>query len=613
VSFINTGSVSNLVGLLNFNGGGTLGGKYNTAAGATTDFAAGDFTMGAPPSITGPGVCAFVGGTLTLTQDVPSGLMIAGGSLVLGSDFQDHGGITNLTLSGASLTSTNTVTGTFTWSAGTISGPLFVESGGVLNITGNVNLQNVLTNAGTVTMSGPGNMILYNNNVNYQGGIYNLTSGLWDIQTNAIINCACYGHEFFNNAGAFRRSQGAGPANVQVRFINTGSVSNLIGPLNFNSGGTLGGSYDTAAGATTDFAGGNFTMGAPPAITGPGVCAFVGGTLTLTQGVPPNLLLAGGNLVVGPAFQNNGGITNLTLSGASLTSTNTVTGTLTWSAGTISGPLVVESGGVLNITGNVNLQNVLTNAGTVTMSGPGNMILYNNNVNYQGGIYNLAGALWDIQTNAIINCACYGHEFFNNAGVFRRSQGAGPANVQVTFTNSGTVNALVGTLNFNAGFTSLNGTLSFGVSGLASFGQINFSGNVALNGTAEVAWLGGFLPAIGNSFAVLKYGSQTGTFANIALPAGTTGQGVYNPTVFSVMITNVSSQPGLPILSIALISPNKTLISWPTAAANFVLQTGTNLSSGSWTDVLGGISIVGTNNVFTNVLNHSSAFFRLSK
>ena len=59
---------------------------------------------------------------------------------------------------------------------------------------------------------------------------------------------------------------------------------------------------------------------------------------------------------------------------------------------------------------------MLTNAGTVTMTGTGNLSIYNNNSTYNGGVYNLAGALWDIQTNANIYCGLLGDEFFNNAG-----------------------------------------------------------------------------------------------------------------------------------------------------------------------------------------------------
>src|SRR5579859_2264375 len=540
---INAGMVTDLVGTLSFNEGGMLAGTYGTAAGGTIDFASGNFIMGVPPVISGPGICEFTGTTLTLLQNVPTNLVLASGNLILGPAFQG-GGITNLTLSGATLSSTNAVTGTFLWNSGTINGPLTITNGGVLNISGSVTLENVLTNAGTVTMTGPAYLTLYNNTNNWLGKIYNLASGLWDIQTNATIACGyCQGNEFFNNAGTLRKSQGSGTASISVVFTNTATVTNLMGILSFYEGGTLTGNYGTAAGATTEFASGNFTMGVPPLISGPGICEFIGTTLTLLQNVPTNLLLAGGNVVLGPAFQNAGGITNLTLNGSTLISTNTVTGTLTWNSGTINGPLTVASGGLLNINGNVTLENALTNAGTVTMTGLANLTLYNNTNTYLGKIYNLANGLWDIQTNASIACGyCQGNEIFNNAGTLRRSLGSSTANISVTFTNTGTVSAQVGILSFNASFATTGGTLAFGVSGLASFGQINVLGNVVLNGTASVTWLNGFTPAPGNSFVLLDYGSESGTFASITLPPGTLGEGIYGVTAFSLMITNINAQ-----------------------------------------------------------------------
>ena len=141
----------------------------------------------------------------------------------------------------------------------------------------------MLTNAGTVTMTGAANLTLYNNNGIYLGGVYNLAGALWDIQTNANIYCACYGNEFFNNAGTFRKSGSSSQATVGVNFTNTGTVTNLIGILAFNSGGTITGTYGTAAGATIDFGGGNFTMGVPPTISGRAFSEFTGTTLTLTQ------------------------------------------------------------------------------------------------------------------------------------------------------------------------------------------------------------------------------------------------------------------------------------------------------------------------------------------
>ena len=105
-----------------------------------------------------------------------------------------------------------------------------------------------------------------------------------------------------------------------------------------------------------------------------------------------------------------------------------MTGTLIADGGSLSGPLTIENGGVLNISSNTTyLNNLLTNAGTVTMTGNGALYVQNNNTApLHGGVYNLPGALWDIQTNAAIYNAGYGYEFFNNAGNLRKSVSSAP-------------------------------------------------------------------------------------------------------------------------------------------------------------------------------------------
>ncbi|HTQ49861.1 MAG TPA: hypothetical protein VMJ12_04050, partial [Candidatus Acidoferrales bacterium] len=71
------------------------------------------------------------------------------------------------------LTNSVRLSGVFNWSGGTLNGhPLAIASGGLLNISGSVTLENVLTNAGTVTMTGVANMTVYDNNSTYLGGVY---------------------------------------------------------------------------------------------------------------------------------------------------------------------------------------------------------------------------------------------------------------------------------------------------------------------------------------------------------------------------------------------------------------------------------------------------------
>jgi len=614
VPFTNFGTVSNLMGTVSFGGGGPIDGSYDTAAAAIIDFYSGSFTVGALPSFTGSGLCEFTGSTLTLNSNYPPGLVLVGGNLVLGPNFQNHGSITNLTVAGMTLVSNNTVTGTLNLGSVTLYAPLTIESGGILNFASNaIYLYYPLTNAGTVTMTGNAYLEVANNGSSVLGGIYNLAGALWDIQTNTGVYDEGYGDEFFKNSGELRKSGGLGTSSITVPFTNFGTVSNLMGTMSFGGGGPIEGTYDTSAGATIDFYSGNFTVGTFPIITGSGLCEFTGTTLTLKTNNPPGLVLVSGNLVLGPNFQNHGSITNLTVpQGVTLVSNNTVTGTLTLDGVTLSAPLTIESGGVLNFASNANyLYITLTNAGTVTMSGNAYLEVANNDANVLGGVYNLAGALWDIQTNATIYDEGYGHEFFNNSGEVRKSGGTGTAAVNVPFTDSGTANSLTGILNFGGAFTMAGGTLAFGVSGLNTFGQINISGAVALNGTASVTWLDGYLPIVGDSFALLDYGSHTGTFANVDLASGFLGVGGYTSTVFSVIVTTVGTQTNSPVLSIERGTPGTVLLLWPADSGSFNLQTLTNLASGTWSDITSGIATVGTNFVHTNTITGKAAFFRL--
>ena len=241
-------------------------------------------------------------------------------------------------------------------------------------------------------------------------------------------------------------------------------------------------------------------------------------------------------------------------------------------------PFTVEGGGVLNVASTFTLAGPLTNAGTINLTNAAFYIYNNNGVNWAGGIDNQGVVNFYGAAGDTISSYGAGYEYLINQGTVNEQPGTGPSSIQASFTNNGAVDALSGILSFNGSFTTIGGTLSFGVSNLSSFGQIHILGNVALNGTASVSWLGGFTPAIGNSFALLDYGSHSGTFANITLPPGTLGQGSYGTTVFSLLITGITAQTNLPVLNIERVNSNTVVIFWPTAAGNFSLQTSTNLS-----------------------------------
>jgi uncharacterized repeat protein (TIGR03803 family) len=88
------------------------------------------------------------------------------------------------------------------------------------------------------------------------------------------------------------------------------------------------------------------------------------------------------------------------------------------------------------------------------------------------------------------------------------------------------------------------------------------------------------------------------TLYGVAAQGGGAGHG----TVFSLSM--------VPTLGIAPTG-NQAVISWPPWASNYGLQTATNLSSGSWSNVTSGITTVNAGYVFTNTMNGHAAFFRL--
>jgi len=542
VPFNNSGSATNQSGTINFNSGGTIGGKFAAASGTMINFNGGNFTNASAAAF-GPGTVQISGGSLSLPADIVPNLFLAGGNVNLGPAFQG-GAITNLTLSGSTLNGTNTVTGIMAWTAGAISGALTVAASGVLDITSNstVYLEGPLTNAGTVNWTGTAGIAVYNNNSGFLGSIQNLAGGLWNIQSDQSMTTGYGGPYYFGNAGTVVKSVTTGTTTIDLPFNNSGVVTNLSGTINFNGGGTLGGGFSTSAGKAINFNGGSFT-GAGAVVGGLGTVQFSGGNLSLPADLAPNLLLTGGNVNLGPAFQG-GGITNLTLSGATLNGTNTVTGVMTWTAGAISGPLTVGTGGVLNLTGNstVYVESPLINAGMVNWLGTVGIAVYNNNSGFMGSIANLAGGVWNIQSDQSMSIGYSGPYFFNNAGSVVKSVTTGTTTISVPFNNTGTVTNLSGTINFNGGGT-IGGTFAASTGKSINFDGGNFtSAGAVINGPGTVQVNGANLTLTANSVPnlLLSGGNVTlgptfqgGTITNLtlsgtALNGTNTVSGIFN-------------------------------------------------------------------------------------
>ena len=229
--------------------------------------------------------------------------------------------VNNINFSGGTLQGPGLLSATnaFTWTGGTVAGLLTIPANAALNINGNVNVSGAtLVNLGTVFWTG--------GSLSGNAGTVITNSGLWLAEAANQINLN--GGSFVNNSIFRTLNNGGGTALNNLSFVNNGTVDAQAGPVSFNSGGTLAGTYNTAPGAYIYFNGGAFTLGALPAITGSGTSEFNGGTLTMLNDIAPGLPLVNGTVVLGPAFQG-GSITNLTIAGSTLSGTNAVTGTLT--------------------------------------------------------------------------------------------------------------------------------------------------------------------------------------------------------------------------------------------------------------------------------------------
>jgi hypothetical protein len=382
--------------------------------------------------------------------------------------------------------------GRITFNAGVLGGA------GALNLTAGSTMTlesafgkavaGTLNNAGTIAYVSGSSDLTVNGTLNNQSG------GLFDIPTDNTITV---GGALNNLAGAtLRKSAGTGPSFITTTgtgtFDNFGTLLCQSGQLRPNSVRIQNGSTFTATGS---------------------------GLLLLNSTSGTTTFAAGS-----PTFTSNGATIDGDLAG-----TGSFTGLLKFNAGTITGTLTVTSGStltVLNTTFGKAVSGTLNNGGTVNYFAPS----FDLNINPGGTFNNLSGGLFDLNTDngLVIGTSA---AFNNQAGsTFRKSGGTGTSVVanSGTFTNAGTIVApLTGFLQINGLFTQtgtgvINTTLN-GTTAGTNYSQLQLQ-SPTLGGTLNVALLGGFTPAAGDTFDVVTFsGARTGGFATVNLPPPSAG------------------------------------------------------------------------------------------
>jgi sugar lactone lactonase YvrE len=589
---INSGMITNTGGVLNFNSGGTLGGSFEAAA---------------------PGTIYFNGGVFTLSNSDP---LSSGSGLVQftsTSSVTFSSAITNFTFAAGTLVGSNYVAGTFNWVGGnatSITGPLSVASGGTVNLNSAtaMYLYSALTNAGTVNWLRGDMFVNYSGTGGSTAGgpIVNLPGAHWEIQCDqALNNSYSTSTAYFQNAGIIDKfgGIGSGQTTIFIPFYNTGTVNEETETLNFNGGGLLGGTFSVPLAATLNFNAGTFTL--------------TNGTLA-TNGL--GTVQFGG----GAAVTFSGAISNFSFSGVTLTGSNYVGGTLNWSGGTASGPLIIGTNGVLNISGTIYMLSSMTNAGTVNWLG-GTIYLDESGGTYYdpypnaGPIVNLAGGIWNIQCDQALAKYAYNqyyatvgpNSYFQNAGTVEKTAATGTTAIEIPFSNTGTFNAQRGTLNFNAG-GNLGSTFSAAAGTSIWFSGGNFTNaGPVLTGSGGFQLVAGSLTLLNDVISNLQFAGgtitlspsfQAGTITNLAL-AGAALNGSYtvsgtfncgggvsgNLTVTNGGILNWSGGN----ISGSLLAGNGAVVNWSGGTSSGPLIVGTN----------GTLNISGTVNLLSSMTN----------
>ncbi len=435
--------------------------------------------------------------TVTLTAGDVSGaglVRIAGGTVI--ADANDT--FPNVQLDSGTLNGSAVATITsLTWNGGTMAGTgtttIPASATATIATAAAKNLQRTLSiaNTGTVTVTGTGAI-----NLASGGNIAN--DGTLEVTAAVTIGDAGFGGDI-NNTRTFRSNHAGNTTLAAVTLNNTGASAVVDVPQ-----GTL----DLADGVSS----GAFTIGGAVLVNSDtynlatGTTVSGAGAVNLTGGT----LLVSGNVSM-PALNQNGG----TIDGSG---TLTLTGSSTWTTGTMLGGGTTAVGSTGTFTLNSVSAKALNNrtlsviaGGTVSLAGGGTINLAN------GGNIANAGAFNVTADNAFNDTGSGGG--FVNTGTFTKSVATGTTTFFSTvFTNNG------GLVDLQSGILAVNGdvftqapgsTLKLWLNGTTpgtGFAQVTTNTTPNLAGTLEIALVGPYQPAGGDTFRVLSATAHSGDF-----------------------------------------------------------------------------------------------------
>jgi uncharacterized repeat protein (TIGR01451 family) len=492
-----TGGVSVQSGTLSLAGGGTGDAPFTIASGGTLDFPSASYTMNTGGTVSGAGTLSVTGGTLSIGGVTsPGGFVLTAGTITGGGFLS--------------------IKKTMTWSGGTITGTGGTELAG--------------TGVGTIDgASGP--MLLDGRSFNDYGFIhYTATAPSLGLANSAAL--AIYGTFTLENDapittdgsatsvtvspnGLLWKSGGTGTSTINPPTANNWETVVSSGTLELAGSGTHNGTFQASSPGTLLFSAASTTLTSSSDVSGDGTVAFNAGSTTIDTNfylVTGLTSLSGSaNVAVNAAADTEDltfamGTLNLGVNGLF-----TMHGLGTWSCGlmTGTGEFDVAANATLTIDGANSSPTIdailFSNEGTVLYTA--NAMTANHLILENKALFSNNG-LFDIQTDARIEDAgsvmvtsrtpspaptaaavsksargrrrttgmLTSASLFDNTATLQKSAGTGTTIFDPVLTNSGTVHAGSGTIDFTSSYTQ-----SAGATGLAG-GNITVATPLALNG-----------------------------------------------------------------------------------------------------------------------------------
>jgi hypothetical protein len=493
------------------------------------------------------------------------------------------------------------------FSGNTLKGGTYVI-GGTLEFNG----ANIVTNDASITLSGTGGRILDQNGNNALAGFNNNASG----GTFALLFMANFSSTGnFTDDGTLNIGSGStfevgsnGGSNL-TNFSGTtltGGTYIVAGTLQFNGANivtnaaniTLMGTTSAIENQTganglanfaTNAAAGSFTLAGGRNFTTSGAFSNAGKLTiskgsTFTVGGTDNYTQTAGTTAVS-GILSVGSLGSVTLSGGSVVDTGTITtGSYTQTAGTttVSGALAVTSsngmkvsGGSVSDTGAINVNSYTQTAGTTTVKGT-------LSVGASGGVSVSGGSIVDTGT---ITAASYTQTLgtttvsgtldaggVNVSGGSVLGVGTITGNIDLTggLLSAGAATKKAGELTVKGTYAQ-SGAGAFdvdlgGTKAGTQYDVLDITSTAKLGGVLNVDLIGGFKPTAGETFDIMDYTSETGTFATLNLPkltGGDTWAISYNATDVVLTVDGpgaaASTEQPVAILSRATCFPARLL------------------------------------------------------